>query len=164
MRAFLFAFVLLAGSLGAPRASTAQPPTAQAAVAAPAKPATPAAPAAEPYTYNPQGRRDPFVSLLTRGTDNKTLQGTKKAEGLGGLSVAELSVRGVMQSRGGYVAILQGPDNKTYLAHPSDRLIDGTIKSISERGLVIVQEVNDPLSLVKQREVRKGLRALDEGK
>jgi hypothetical protein len=29
---------------------------------------------------------------------------------------------------------------------------------------VILQEVTDPLSLVKQREVRKGLRAFDEGK
>ena len=31
----------------------------------------------------------------------------------------EVSVRGVMQSRGGYVAIVQGTDNKTYLARPN---------------------------------------------
>jgi hypothetical protein len=62
------------------------------------------------------------------------------------------------------VAILQGPDGKTYLARPADHLLDGTIKAITDRGLVILQEVNDPLSLVKQKEVRKGLRASDEGK
>ena len=43
-------------------------------------------------------------------------------------------------------------------------MLDGTVKSIGVQGLVIIQEVNDPLSLIKQREVRRGLRAMDEGK
>jgi hypothetical protein len=30
--------------------------------------------------------------------------------------------------------------------------------------LIVIQEVNDPLSLVKQREVRKLLRSLEDGK
>ena len=121
-------------------------------------------PAPDAYVYTPQGRRDPFVSLLARGADNKTLQGGRRPEGIAGLAVNELSVRGVMQSHGGYVAILQGPDSKTYIARPGDRLLDGTIRAITDQGLVISQEVTDPLSLVKQKEVRKGLRASDEGK
>ena len=46
----------------------------------------------------------------------------------------------------------------------------GTVLPTSARrpsmptGLVIMQEVNDPLSLIKQKEVRKGLRATDDGK
>jgi len=32
------------------------------------------------------------------------------------------------------------------------------------QGLIVIQEVNDPLSLVKQREVRKLLRTLEDGK
>jgi Tfp pilus assembly protein PilP len=73
-------------------------------------------------------------------------------------------IRGVIQSGGSYVAMVQGPDVKTYIVHVNDRLLDGTVKSIGPQGLVIIQEVNDPLSLIKQREVRKGLRATDEGK
>jgi hypothetical protein len=73
-------------------------------------------------------------------------------------------VRGVLQSRGAYVAIVQGPDGKTYRAHANDRLLDGVIRSVTPQGIVIMQEVNDPLSLVKQREVRKGLRTAEDGK
>ena len=42
--------------------------------------------------------------------------------------------------------------------------LDGTIKAVTPQGLVIVQDVNDPLSLVKQREVRKLLRSLEDAK
>ncbi len=146
---------------------SAAAPNAPAPVNAPAAAAAPApaaGPAADSFSYEPAGRRDPFVSLLARGSEGKGLPGGRRADGLGGLAVGEVSVRGVMQSHGGYVAILQGPDNKTYIARPNDRLLDGTIRAISAQGLTVVQEVNDPLSLVKQREVHKGLRASDEGK
>jgi Tfp pilus assembly protein PilP len=139
-------------------------PNASAAVPAAAAGSARAAPAADTFSYEPAGRRDPFVSLLSHGSEGKGLQGGRRPDGIAGLSVAEVSVRGVMQSHGGYVAILQGPDNKTYIARPNDRLFDGTIRSISGQGLTVVQEVNDPLSLVKQKEVHKGLRASDEGK
>jgi Tfp pilus assembly protein PilP len=149
-----------------------------AAPAQPGKPATPATPATaapttpgaaaqpaqstpEAYTYDADGRRDPFVSLVARGFEPST---GKKSEGLGGLTTAELVVKGVMQSRNSYIALVSGPDGKTYQAHVNDRLVDGTIRSVTPQGLVIVQEVNDPLSLVKQREVRKGLRASEDGK
>ena len=41
---------------------------------------------------------------------------------------------------------------------------DGVIKAVTIQGLVIVQEVNDPLSLVKQLEVTKRLRSLEDAK
>ena len=65
---------------------------------------------------------------------------------------------------GADVALVAGPDGKTYTAHANDRLLDGLIRTVTPQGLVIMQEVNDPLSLVKQREVRKGLRAAEDGK
>ena len=148
-----------AGAQGA-TTPVATAPAATPAAAAPA----PAAPVPDTFTYEPAGRRDPFISLLARGSDSKSVQGGRRPDGIGGLSVAEVSVRGVLRSHGGFVAILQGPDNKTYIARPNDKLFDGTIRAISEQGLTVLQEVNDPLSLVKQREVHKGLRASDEGK
>jgi hypothetical protein len=69
-----------------------------------------------------------------------------------------------MQSRGALVAMIQGPDNKTHIVHAGDKLLDGTIKSVTPQGLIIVQEVNDPLSLSKTREVRKLLRSLEDAK
>jgi len=69
-----------------------------------------------------------------------------------------------MQSRGSLVAMVQGPDNRTYIVHQGDKLLDGTIKTIMPTGLIVVQEVNDPLSLVKQREVRKLLKSLEDAK
>ena len=80
------------------------------------------------------------------------------------MSVADITVRGVIESRGTLIAMIRGPDNKTYTVHQGDKLLDGTIRAITQQGLVIVQEVNDPLSLVKQREVRKLLRSLEESK
>ena len=80
------------------------------------------------------------------------------------MAVAEISVRGILQSKGTLVAMIQGPDNKTYIVHQGDRLLDGVIKTVISQGLVVVQQVNDPLSLVKQREVRKLLRSLEDAK
>jgi hypothetical protein len=48
--------------------------------------------------------------------------------------------------------------------HQGDPLLDGKIKQITPQGLIITQEVNDPLSLVKEREVRKLLRSLEDAK
>ena len=118
-------------------------------------------PAVEAYTYDAESRRDPFISLV--GTGGET-QIVKKGDGPASMVVAEISVRGIMQSKGAYVAMVEGPDKKTYVVHAGDRFADGTIKSIMPTGLVIIQEVNDPLSLVKQREVRKLLRSLEDAK
>jgi type IV pilus assembly protein PilP len=132
--------------------------------AAPARPATPAAPArpAEQmespagYSYNPEGRRDPFVSLVGRGNDPK--QGGDRAAGIPGLLVNEVTVKGVIRGRSGYIAMIQSPDNKTYIVRSGDRLSDGTVKTITQDGVVFSQDVNDPLSLVKHREVPKKVR------
>ncbi len=80
------------------------------------------------------------------------------------MATADLMVRGVLQSRGSYVAIVSGPDGKTFRARVNDRLLDGIIRSVTPQGIIVMQEVNDPLSLVKQREVRKGLRTAEDGK
>jgi Tfp pilus assembly protein PilP len=142
-------------------AVAAKPGTPPANAPAPA-PAAPAAPPAEVYTYHAEGRRDPFQSLI--GFGNTAAATSRKGEGAAGLAVGEISVHGVMQSRGSLVAMITGPEKKTYIVHPGDKLLDGTIKAITPQGLVVVQEVNDPLSLVKQREIRKLLRSLEDAK
>ena len=110
------------------------------------------------FTYAPEGRRDPFVSLVRRGSDTRGGTIGARPAGLAGLSVAEVTLRGTVRSGEGFVAILQGADQRTYIVRAGDKLFDGTIRAISQTDLVIVQQVNDPLSLEKQREVRKVLR------
>jgi len=120
---------------------------------------------AEGYSYQSDGRRDPFLNLLGTGGEPRTQgPGGKRTEGAAGLTVAEISVRGVLESRGSLIAMIEAPDKKTYVVHSGDKFLDGTIRSITPQGLVIVQEVNDPLSLVKQREIRKLLRSLESAK
>jgi Tfp pilus assembly protein PilP len=109
------------------------------------------------FTYNPEGRRDPFVSLARRGADAGGGRASRPA-GLAGLAVAEVTLRGTVRSREGFVAILQGADQRAYIVRPGDKMFDGTVRAVSQNDVVILQQVNDPLSLEKQREVRKVLR------
>ena len=154
--------MLYAQQTKASTAPTSKTPAPVVAAADAAKPAPEQAKidAPDAYNYDPNGRRDPFLTLIGPTNDIKS----KKNEGAAGMAVAEISVRGVLESRGKLVAMVKGPDNKTYIVHQGDRLLDGSIKSITPQGLVIDQEINDPLSVVKQREVRKLLRGLEETK
>jgi len=119
------------------------------------------------FEYSPEGRRDPFLSLVDRGDDNRTSKNAttvKRAEGVPGMLTAELVIRGIVQTRGTWVAMVAGADKKVYTVRAGDKLADGVIRQISANSLVILQEVNDPLSLEKQREVRKFLRGGEEVK
>ena len=119
------------------------------------------------FEYSPQGRRDPFLSLVDRGDDNRTSKNAttvKRAEGVPGMLTAELVIRGILQTRGTWVAMVAGADKKVYTVRAGDKLADGVIRQITANSVVILQEVNDPLSLEKQREVRKFLRGGEEVK
>jgi hypothetical protein len=154
----LAAAVMVGGAAVAARAQAARPATRPSAPAA--VPAPP--PTSDAYSYRPEGRRDPFVSLVNRGSDRKESQ---RPEGLRGIFAGDLVLKGILVSRGAYLAIVQGPDAKRpYIAHTNDRLADGVIRAITADSLLILQEVNDPLSLTKQREIRKTLRVVEEVK
>ena len=160
----LFVICLLSGvaTLRAqqPAATPAEPAATPATAPKPALPAPPAN-----FQYSPEGRRDPFVSLVNRGTDARgTAAMAKRPEGVAGLDTTALVVKGIMQSRGAWLAMVAGLDGKVYTVRAGDRLFDGVIRTITAQAVVILQEVNDPLSLEKQREVRKFLRGGDEVK
>ena len=167
---FVFATPYVARTAPQAAAPKPTPPPASAAAPATATP-PPAAPAAagpdlEPqgYTYHPQGRRDPFSSLLLRGNQTQKPSVGARAAGLSGLETSEVTLKGTIASQGGYVGILQGADNKTYIVRAGERLLDGTIRTITQDSMVVSQQVTDPLSLEKQREVRKVLRQTEEAK
>ncbi|HET7695099.1 MAG TPA: hypothetical protein VFK57_05275 [Vicinamibacterales bacterium] len=149
-----------------PSSPAAAAPSAAAASQAPSPaPSAPAAagqapaPAGAGYSYDPAGRRDPFVSLSARGSDLPVAAGQRPA-GLPGLLIGEVNVKGTFKSpKGGFLALLQAPDGRTYTVKQGDKVFDGSVKAITADAVVFSQDVNDPLSLVKQREVRKSIRA-----
>ena len=155
---------LLTVSLASVSAQTPSPApapggAASAQASAPAQPAAPAAPTPPAnFAYSFDGRRDPFVALLgATGKKGEAPMEVRK-EGIAGLVTDELAVRGILQSQGRWVAMVTGPAGKVYTVRPGDRLADGTIRGITPQFVVILQQVDDPLSLEKQREVRKFLR------
>ncbi|MBY0495401.1 MAG: pilus assembly protein PilP [Cyanobacteria bacterium] len=144
----------------------ADPKTAEQAPLVPPPAKKPDLPAPPPnFEYSPQGRRDPFVSLINRGRESgPDKAAVKRADGVPGMLTSELNVRGIMQTRGTWVAMVSGPDKKVYTVRAGDKLADGVIRQVTATSVVILQEVHDPLSLEKQREVRKFLRGGEEVK
>ena len=145
------------------RPSAPVPPQTGSKPPAAAKPSTPPeTPGETGYSYRPDGRRDPFVSLWNPGT---SVHQRAMVEGLPGIYTVDLTVKGILQTDGKFVAIVLGPDAKRqYILHTNDRLADGVVKAITADSVLILQEVSDPLSLAKQREIRKTLRAVEEVK
>jgi Tfp pilus assembly protein PilP len=141
-------------------AAKPQPPDAKAPGAPAIEKAQPApAPA---YSYDAQGRRDPFVSLLSRGTEERP--SGARPSGIHGLMIGEVTVKGIVRDRTGFIAMIQGPDTKTFIVRSGEKLMDGTVKAITADSVVFSQDVNDPLSMVKQKEVRKTVRSSDGGR
>ncbi len=160
--------MLLVALLAPAATARAQAPAAPAVPpAAPAATQKPALPSPPPnFQYNAEGRRDPFLDLVNRGSD--AVRGgsaaVKRPDGVPGLETNAIVVRGIMQSRGAWLAMVSGPDGKVFTVRAGDKLFDGVIRTITAQAVVILQEVNDPLSLEKQREVRKFLRGGEEVK
>ena len=153
---------MLIGVAGVPVTLGARPAFQPPAVPAPAPEVAETTAQPELYAYDSEGRRDPFVSLLARGTDLPNAR--ERPDGISGLSVNEVALRGVVQSGDGFLAVLEAPDNKTYIVRVASQLFDGVVVDISEEEIVFRQEVNDPLSLVSSRDVRKGLRDAEVGR
>lgn len=145
--------------------SARQPPLEKPATEKPQDAAAddPAPPPAQGYSYDPAGRRDPFVSLLRRGADPRSTD--TRPSGVPGLLIGEVTVKGIVRDRSGFIAMIQGPDNKqTYIVRTGEKLMDGTVKAITADAVVFSQDVNDPLSMVKQKEIRKTIRPADAGR
>ena len=78
--------------------------------------------------------------------------------------VQEVALRGIVKTQKGFTAMLQGTDGKSYFAQNGQKMADGVITSIDASTVVFRQEVNDPLSVVKSREVKKSLYQSEEAR
>jgi len=168
----LVAALVVSPVAGAQAPAPGQPPAKTGAPPAPKtgpQPTTPKVDLPAPpanYEYAVDGRRDPFTNLVNRGVDARGPGNVpvKRLEGVPGLMTSEITVRGIVQTRGVWVAMVAGIDGKVYSIRAGDKLADGVVREVTAQAVVILQEVNDPLSLAKQREVRKLLRGGEEVK
>jgi Tfp pilus assembly protein PilP len=123
------------------------------------------------YTYQSQGRRDPFVSLQRPVSADRGPK-TRKA-GMEGFLIQEVALKGIVRTAGGgtgvaaqpgYIATFQGADGNSYFVRAGQRLYDGVITAVDATSVTFRQDVTDPLSPVKSREVRKSLYASEEAR
>jgi len=114
------------------------------------------------YTYKPEGRRDPFMNLQKSIASR---QDTVRPVGVAGFSINEVHLRGIVKdSVQGFIALLLGPDGKTWFCKIGQRLYNGSITSIDAATVTFREEVTDPLSPVKTREVKKTLYPSEEAR
>ena len=156
-----FALILLVLTIGSVITAAQTPATSPAAAAttgnAPVPPAD-----RQGFSYNAEGRRDPFVSLVRRTTEASGTSASPRPRGLAGLGTNDVALKGTIRGRDGWLAVVRGIDNKTYLVHAGDKLFDGSVRAVTADAMVIVQKVSDPLSPQAEREVRKPLRQTPE--
>ncbi|HVN32593.1 MAG TPA: hypothetical protein VMT45_11465 [Thermoanaerobaculaceae bacterium] len=110
--------------------------------------------AGQGFTYDPAGRRDPFRSLLARQAKEEL---GVRPPGLRGMGIEEIRLEGILKIPEGFVAMIQGTDNMSYLIRPGTVLFDGTVESIEMGKVVFRMQVADPKSLKPYREVVRTL-------
>jgi Tfp pilus assembly protein PilP len=157
MKVGLFVFVLAGGVASMADAQDRLPPGTH--VGSTAEPHPSSSPAV--VTYDDQGRRDPFVSLLVTKKTNGPSSVKPKA-GLAGVALADVAVKGIIHNGKATMAVLEGPGGKSFIARSKDLLQDATIKTIDADGVVFVQHVVDAIGMPHARDVRKSLRQITE--
>jgi Tfp pilus assembly protein PilP len=106
------------------------------------------------YRYDPQGRRDPFRSLIG---PSPQLEPGQRPPGVPGFLIDEMKLQGIFKTRAGLTAMISGPDNKGYTIKVGDKVFDGEVVRITPTSVVFRQEVNDPTRIERYREVVKDL-------
>ena len=74
--------------------------------------------------------------------------------GLAAVSIADIVVRGITKAGMRMMAILEGPDRKSFAAKGQDTLLDGAIRGIDAGGVVFVDQAG--------QEIRKTMRPIGE--
>ena len=106
------------------------------------------------FSYDAAGRRDPFRSLLEGR--QKEDQG-QRPPGLRGMGIQDVRLEGIFKLPSGYVAMVQGSDNLSYIIRPGTVFFDGIVESIEPGRVVFKLQVTDPKSLKPYRELVRTL-------
>ncbi len=114
------------------------------------------------FSYDPAGRRDPFLSLYE---EVRVKRMGPRPKGIRGMLVTEIDLVGIVEdASGGDVAFFTGSDNKGYFLRVGDQVYDGTIIGVDPRtgAVTFRQQVDDPRLIKPYRDVVKRLIPLEE--
>lgn len=160
-KGYAYALSLLCVTVAAIAVAQEQPAPARAPEATSTAGSEPAAPDlealleasvdADSYTYDPQGRRDPFRSLIGR---TRVLR-DGVAAGVSSFLVEEIDVQGVLRTREGYIAMITGPDNNGYSLRVGDKVFDGEVVRITPAAIVFRQETREVVRELAPRGARQ---------
>lgn len=123
------------------------------------KPAAAAQPAASvvenlpgpTFSYDPEGRRDPFKNLMA-GRDVKEKTG---AGGLSQLSIGDMTLIGIVKSKGRLTAIISGPQGFPHFVKAGDRFADGYVLSVQEAQAVFRVTSEKGIPLMRPKDLVK---------
>ena len=141
-----FIILLLVGLTGlvpllAQETAAAPPPEAAQTVAPPTG-----------FTYNPEGRRDPFKDLLT-GRDMRE----KTATGEPQVFIDDLVLFGIVENNKVYTAMIGMPQGFPMFVKVGDKFTDGYVLSISASQVVLRKTHERGIPLIRPRDIIKEL-------
>lgn len=105
-------------------------------------------------SYDPSGRRDPFLPMYQPG---QQLELDSSLPPLQRVGLTELSLIGVIWGNYGYTAMVQTPDGKGYSIRRGTRIgpNNGVVSSITERGIIVQERFTDVYGNKQEREYVK---------
>ena len=105
-------------------------------------------------SYDPSGRRDPFLPMIQLGQQTEQDVTLPPLQRVG---LTELSLIGVLWGNYGYTAMVQTPDGKGYSIRRGTRIgpNNGVVSSITERGIIVQERFTDVYGNKQEREYVK---------
>lgn len=97
------------------------------------------------------GRRDPFVSPVML----QSATGSGCSTGKRCLAIDQISLKGIVKSENGMIAVVENALDKAYFLHENDPVFDGYVVKITGDSIVFKETVQDKLGKAFTREVTK---------
>jgi len=107
-------------------------------------------PAASEKKYNPNGRRDPFLSPVVNHGGGSGCSTGKKC-----LEIGTISLQGIVRSDTGFIAVVSNGLNKAYFLRENDPVFNGYVVKITGDSIVFQETLQDRLGKTFTREVVK---------
>lgn len=138
-----------------PQVQSANPPTGiSEGGVPPAADSSLQAPSALVGGYDPSGRRDPFLpmlSLLAPGEIDPTLPPLQR------VNLTDMNLIAVVWGAHGYTAMLQTPDGNGYTVRKGTRVgpNNGVVSAVTEKGIIVQERFTDVYGRKQEREYVK---------
>lgn len=103
-----------------------------------------------PSKWNANGKRDPFLSPVVSHAGNVSCSTGKKC-----LEIGTISLRGIVQSQNGFIAVVSNSMNKAYFLRENDPVFNGYVMKITGDSITFQETLQDRLGKTFTREVVK---------